>query len=765
MAVNGPSDTQGNDAQVTGAAYTSFLAGLPFFAGIPAEDVAAFAQTVLVRNLDPEQDIVVQRTYGHSMFVLVSGSVAVHATDGEDNPIRLGTIERAGDFFGEAALLGRGERTATVTTASNVCLLEIEKHRFDLFSRRHKSVRTHLEGVYHARAIATYARMHRYVGMLDDKTRRDITAGATLKLLSRDDTAVKKGEAADSILVIKDGVLKAVRRAADGTMSILAYFNTHDVIGVHDEAKREFDLVAVGQCEVLMLPRGPFTMAMAHNHAVAAHFGKDDMHRRAAMAEVGGTVFQAAQAFLQAGVEVESLLVINLDRCVRCGNCVRACHSRHKYTRLDRRGPIFRRRAALKAGKYEHVMLPSSCRHCRDPECMIGCPTGAIQRFADGDVDINDNCIGCENCARKCPYGNITMRPLEEDERPSPEITKRAIKCNLCRGHGYSNCVHECPRGAIVRVDPLRYFEELALVMEAEQRDAIEWSRKQAKNLGTLGTKQQIAARSTWFMPASLALGVLAIAAIIFGVVTSHGPLRGGTRLGLVLGAAAAACLLAASSLGLRKRMRNVGLGGLEAWTQFHMMFGAVGFVAAAAHAGFRVTGIFTTLLLLTFALEVATGVLGQLIYSTVPKMLTRLERHGQSRLVEDLLDEQQALQQSVEELVATVAPETWSVWQSKVTSSVGKASDRMRKTYDPGDRPAAIRASLALDQHPDSVSLGDRGTIERIAESQSKLLDVAAQLQLHRRLKTWLIGHVAIASALVIMLVTHIITALTLLP
>jgi hypothetical protein len=37
--------------------------------------------------------------------------------------------------------------------------------------------------------------------------------------------------------------------------------------------------------------------------------------------------------------------------------------------------------------------------------------------------------------------------------------------------------------------------------------------------------------------------------------------------------------------------------------------------------------------------------------------------------------------------------------------------------------------------------------------------------LQLHRRLKTWLIGHVAIASALVIMLVTHIITALTLLP
>jgi Fe-S-cluster-containing dehydrogenase component/CRP-like cAMP-binding protein len=750
-----------SDAQVTGAAYADFLGGLPFLAGLAPEDITSFAQTVLVRNLPADTDVVVQRTYGHSMYVLVSGAVVVHATDGEDNPIRLGKIERPGDFFGEAALLGRGERTATVTTDTATCLLEIEKHRFDLLSRRNKSVRGHLEGVYHARAIATYTRMHRYLGMLDDQTRKEITSGAKLQLFSRDDVAVKKGDAADAIMIIKDGVLKAVRRAADGTVSILAYFNTHDVVGVHDEAKREFDLVAVGQCEVLMLPRGPFTMAMARNPTIAGHFGKDDMHRRAAMAEVGGTVFQAAQAFLQAGVEVESLLVINLDRCVRCGNCVRACHSRHKYTRLDRRGPIFRRRAALKAGKYEHVMLPSSCRHCRDPECMIGCPTGAIQRFADGDVDINDNCIGCENCARKCPYGNITMRPLEEKERPSPEITKRAIKCNLCRGHGYSNCVHECPRGAIVRVDPLRYFEELALVMEAEQRDAIEWSRKQAKNLGTLGTKQQTKARSTWFMPASMVAGLLAVAAIAVGVVTHGGPLRGGTKLGLMLGGAAAACLFAASSLGIRKRMRNVGLGGLEAWTQFHMMFGAVGFVAATAHAGFRVTGIFTTLLLLAFALEVATGVLGQIIYTTVPKALTRLERHGQSRLVEDLLDDQLALEQSIDELIATVSPEVWSDYRGRVDASVLPMSARFRKSYDPGERTAQIKAAIASG---DDGATTDLGTIERVAESKSKLRDVLAQLALHRRLKTWLVAHVAIASALVIMLVTHIITALTLL-
>src|SRR3954470_16560128 len=108
-------------------------------------------------------------------------------------------------------------------------------------------------------------------------------------------------------------------------------------------AARDFGLEAVGQCEVIFVPRAAFSMMMMKQPDVARHFGKDDMHRRAAMADVGGTVMAAAQAFLSAGVEVESLLVINLDRCVRCGNCVRACHARHTYTRLHRRGALFSR--------------------------------------------------------------------------------------------------------------------------------------------------------------------------------------------------------------------------------------------------------------------------------------------------------------------------------------------------------------------------------------------------------------------------------------
>lgn len=756
------------DAPVTGAAYTQFLAQLPFFGGVPAEDLAAFANTVLVRQHPANTDIVVQRQYGHSMYVLMQGAVYVHAVGPDDVAVRLGQLFRPGDFFGEAALLGRGERTATVTSETPVTLLEIEKHRFDLLTRRHRSVREHLEGVYHARAIATYMRTHRYLSLLDDASRAELGRGAKLRLYQKGDTVQKKGDPADSVMVIKDGVVKATR-VKDGNVSILAYFNTHDVVGVSDGGTRDFNLEAVGQCEVIFLQRGAFSMMMMKQPDVARHFGKDDMHRRAAMADVGGTVMAAAQAFLSAGVEVESLLVINLDRCVRCGNCVRACHARHTHTRLDRRGPIFRRRAQIATErKHEHIMLPSSCRHCRDPECMIGCPTGAIQRFADGDVDINDNCIGCENCARKCPYGNITMRPLEEKERPSPEITKRAIKCNLCRGYEYSNCVHECPRGAILRVDPLRYFEELALVMEAEQRDAIEWSRGQAKQLGLLGTKQQIRQRATWFIPASFAFGVLAIAAIVAVTLLTGAPLKGSSAVGLPLGIAAATCLFGAAFQGVRKRMRNsTWIGGLEAWTQFHMVLGAVGFFAAVAHAGFQVTGVFTTLLLVAFAFEVGTGITGQVIYATVPTALTRLERHGLARLVEDLYDEEATLERSIDELVGTVPAKTWRALEKRVDAAAGDLHDRMAAAYDPPAAVAAAKQKLAAalqGANLPQLSGDERTTLDRVLESRCRLVDIRAQLLLHRRLKRWLVAHVATASALVILVLFHVVTALTLL-
>ncbi|MBC8351615.1 MAG: 4Fe-4S binding protein [Planctomycetes bacterium] len=99
----------------------------------------------------------------------------------------------------------------------------------------------------------------------------------------------------------------------------------------------------------------------------------------------------------------QNLLLIDLDRCTRCGDCVRACVNTHDdgYSRLFLDGP-----------RFDRFLVPSACRQCLNPSCMIGCPVGSIQRGANGQIEIRDWCIGCSLCARQCPYDSIQMHDL-----------------------------------------------------------------------------------------------------------------------------------------------------------------------------------------------------------------------------------------------------------------------------------------------------------------------------------------------------------------
>ena len=144
-------------------------------------------------------------------------------------------------------------------------------------------------------------------------------------------------------------------------------------------------------------------------------------------------------------------MVIDLDRCTRCDDCVRACASTHDGNpRFLRHGPI-----------HENIMVAQACMHCADPICMIGCPTGAIHRDSfGGELVINaDTCIGCTACANNCPYGSIRMVETR-DEDGQPLVAKdqkpllKATKCDLCIDQlGGPACVRACPHDALDRID------------------------------------------------------------------------------------------------------------------------------------------------------------------------------------------------------------------------------------------------------------------------------------------------------------------------
>jgi cGMP-dependent protein kinase 2 len=198
---------------------------------------------------------------------------------------------------------------------------------------------------------------------------------------------------------------------------------------------------------------------------------------------------QTAQFLVDNGIgEATDVLLIDETLCVGCDNCEKACADSHDgLSRLDR-----------EAGKtYAHLHVPTSCRHCEHPHCMADCPPDAIRRGPDGEVFIDDTCIGCGNCQRNCPYGVIRMDSVPPKKPsliewlllgrgPGPgepsyawrkraaaddgiERPKVAIKCDMCANiDGGPACVRACPTGAAIRVAPEKFLTFTKLAEDVE---------------------------------------------------------------------------------------------------------------------------------------------------------------------------------------------------------------------------------------------------------------------------------------------------------
>lgn len=137
-------------------------------------------------------------------------------------------------------------------------------------------------------------------------------------------------------------------------------------------------------------------------------------------------------------------ILTDLDRCVGCLACMTGCKMRNDveigsyWQRVLRVGPTPKYEGAV-SPDVEMCYLPVSCQHCKNPQCVQVCPTGASQKMDDGTVQVDPElCIGCELCVGACPYGvrylNATQGIVE--------------KCSMCEGvveeGGLPQCVVNC---------------------------------------------------------------------------------------------------------------------------------------------------------------------------------------------------------------------------------------------------------------------------------------------------------------------------------
>lgn len=430
-----------------------------------------------------------------------------------------------GQFFGEVAALGRIPRTATVFADGEAEVLEIRWQGLRDIMRRDPELKEHIHRIYRERNLETHLLSTPLFQHLDHRDAPDDCDCGKCRALreiveaTRFDTwgdfdwhvtyqrlvdertiesepvIARQGHYANGIILVRSGFARVSRRFGEGHRT-LGYLSRGQVYGLEETIRNWRDpedpvplqntLRAVGYASVLMVPTrivekyvlGPDRDDPIVSDELLPELGElegDDLPVPGAAGggEEGardvleeGEVDQDLVEFLVGNrfVNGTAAMVINLDRCTQCDDCVTACASTHDGN------PRF-----LRHGKrVGNVQVANACMHCQDPVCMIGCPTGAIHRDLEGgEVVINDTtCIGCGTCAHSCPYDNIRLVEIRNRagemmlDADSGRPVQKATKCDLCSDQPTGPaCQRACPHDALTRMD-LSDPDELAALAE-----------------------------------------------------------------------------------------------------------------------------------------------------------------------------------------------------------------------------------------------------------------------------------------------------------
>ena len=120
-------------------------------------------------------------------------------------------------------------------------------------------------------------------------------------------------------------------------------------------------------------------------------------------------------------------------------------------------------------------------------------------------------------------------------------------------------------------------------------------------------------------------LGILAASAVAYAVYARQAPAgpRGGSAMGLLFGSVGFAFMIFAALLGARKRVPTWRLGRAQAWMRGHLWLGLLSLPLILFHGGFHFGGTLTRVLMWLLIVTVASGVFGGALQNYVPRMMT----------------------------------------------------------------------------------------------------------------------------------------------
>jgi len=431
--------------------YQNLTGLMQHFPGIDQREIAEELKECQTINYEPGDYLCRDGEYDHTCGVILDGRAEVRLPN--SNKI----IELAkGELFGEIAVLSGNPRIADIIATEFTSALIIPGNKFLELLDRYPKAKTSVDEQYLKRALETHLHSVSIFSGLSDKVIHDLQKDIVLLSFKSGDVIFNKGDDADYFYLIRYGYVKVSQPNEAGAERIVSYLTVGHHFGeialMHEGVKRIATVTAISRTEVIGIAKKQFLKFLETHPEIKTNMEKIIEMRveKNELLERDPLLSAILNTSVDYGVvQSKSVLIIDMTKCINCNCCVNACASLHEGETL-----------LVKKGVWldNYFLVPASCRHCADPVCMTDCPTSSIVRDVNGEIYHKKSCIGCGNCARLCPYGNIS---IITSRKPSGGIRKHALKCDMCRHYESMGCVYNCPTGAAKRINPTEFLNDM----------------------------------------------------------------------------------------------------------------------------------------------------------------------------------------------------------------------------------------------------------------------------------------------------------------